>query len=680
MMCAKRTGLSLLTILSVLLGFALAHTARISAAAAPAALAPAGSETLNASLASAQAYIDALTINSTVNVPQTVVPNTSLFFSWDNERRAPPAKPYLYEWSYYNGVVFEGSRYVYDATGVATYSNYADAYLDAMVTNGALNSYAGYVSYHGLDCYKTASLLRDFDNSEYNQVAATLYNDLTVVNASYSEAALGYNYWHTWISGAAPTYKVWLDGLYMGQPFLAEYAYHVGDTAQLDKVATRLDWVHDNLRNAGTGLFYHAGNSSTSYVNYHWLRAIGWYAMAQVDVMPYMSGANLDLLKANFKVFVDGMLPYQDATTGMWRNLVNVAQSSTNRLETSGTAMMSYAILKAVRNGWLADPAGTYVDAAIEAFEGIVNNKLINGNLTDIYLKASATGSNDYEDASRYYSNEGKGVGPFIMAYAEALRVAAATPISAMYLGSSASGAIGGVSFADEDIFRRESSAGAWSLFVDGSDIGLAGTDIDAFELMADGSMLMSFDIDFTLAGFGPVDDSDILRFTPSSTGDATAGAWEWYFDGSDVGLTKNDEDIDALALLPDGRLLISVFGNVTVPDVSGKDEDLLVFTPSQLGADTSGTWAMYFDGSDVGLADVTTEDIKGVWVNGSGSLYLTTLGSFSVTAISGDGTDIFKCTPGSTGDTTTCTFSMVWDGSENGFAAGWVDSLGIIE
>ena len=81
---------------------------------------------------------------------------------------------------------------------------------------------------------------------------------------------------------------------------------------------------------------------------------------------------------------------------------------------------------------------------------------------------------------------------------------------------------------------------GAWSLFIDGSDIGLANTDVDAFELQADGSLLMSFDTDFTLSGFGAVDDSDILRFTPTSTGSTTAGTWSWYFDGSDVGLTTS--------------------------------------------------------------------------------------------------------------------------------------------
>jgi unsaturated rhamnogalacturonyl hydrolase len=217
----------------------------------------------------------------------------------------------------------------------------------------------------------------------------------------------------------------------MGQPFLAEYADHAGDSAQLDKVAARLDWVHDNMRSSTTGLFYHGANSSTDHVNFHWLRAIGWYAMAQVNVMPHMSGGNLTTLEGDFKDFVDGMLPYQDAATGMWKNLVDQAYSASgsniNRYETSGTAMMSYAILRAVRNGWLEDVDGTYTDAAIKAFEGIVNNKLVGGELIDTYFKGSASGSDNYHTASYYYADEGKGVGPFIMAYAEALQVEAPT-------------------------------------------------------------------------------------------------------------------------------------------------------------------------------------------------------------------------------------------------------------
>jgi len=249
-----------------------------------------------------------------------------------------------------------------------------------------------------------------------------------------------------------------------------------------------------------------------------------------------------------------------------------------------------------------------------------------------------------------------------------------------LYLGSSTSGTAGGISFADEDILIKDVATGAWTLYVDGSDVGLANTDVDAFELQADGSLLMSFDTAFTLSGFGAVDDSDILRFVPTSTGATTAGAWQWYFDGSDVGLSTNDEDVDAFAFAPDGRLLISTLGNVSVTGASGADEDLLAFSPTQLGSTTSGTWALYFDGSDVGLSNTSNEDVNGAWVDAAGKIYLTALGTFSVTGASGDGSDIFVCTPGSLGSTTTCTWAIYWDGSANGFSGEVTDSFGIVQ
>lgn len=367
-----------------------------------------------------RAFIDGLTINSTRNVPSVVVPTASYWFSWDNEKKTSA----LIEWNYYNGVVFEGISNLYEVTGLAVYRTYENAYLDALVTSGALNGYAAFVN-TSLDSFKPATLLLDFADAEYAQVAATLYQTLANDNAKYTLAAVGYNYWHKW--SPYSLYTVWLDGLYMGQPFLAEYAHKIGDTAQLARVASRFTWVHDNLRNAATGLYYHAGYQPTNpaaVVPYHWLRAIGWFAMAQVDVLEYVTSADRTALAARFQTFVDGMLPYQDATTGMWCNLINVAPSSTNRLETSGTSMMVYAILKAVRLGWLPDPAGSYRAAALKAFLGMVDSKLVRTtSLTDIYFKASGDGNNNYQNAAYYYTNEGKGVGPFIKAYAEALRL-----------------------------------------------------------------------------------------------------------------------------------------------------------------------------------------------------------------------------------------------------------------
>lgn len=395
---------------------------------------------LASALSRAKTYIDNLTINNSSNVPNNVVSRFGTQFTWDNEKRESANKAYLFEWSYYNGVVFEGLEDIYDYTKNSTYRNYVEAYMNAMIasngtwaktSNNASKDCAGYVDYHGADCYKTASLLIDMakdangnvnTSSKYYAMAETLYNDLTTGTGSgYSKSELGWNYWHSnWNGSTAPTYKVWLDGIYMIQPFMAEYAYYSNDAAQMSKIYNRFQWLYTNGRQPSTGLYYHAINSNTNYCNYFWTRAIGWYAMAVVDCMQYMSGSQLNNMKVILKDLIDNMLPYQDNATGMWANLCNNAVTSTNRLETSGSSMLAYAIAKGVNNGWLAESYGEYAKAA---FTGIVNTKLSGNNLSDIYFKASASGSNNYETASNYLTNEGKGVGPFIMAYSEVLHL-----------------------------------------------------------------------------------------------------------------------------------------------------------------------------------------------------------------------------------------------------------------
>ena len=104
-------------------------------------------------------------------------------------------------------------------------------------------------------------------------------------------------------------------------------------------------------------------------------------------------------------------------------------------------------------------------------------------------------------------------------------------------------------------------------------------------------------------------------------------------------------------------------------------DEDIVSYDGS------TGTWSMYFDGSDVGLNTTSSEDITGVWIDPTNNqIYLSTIGTFSVTGVSGDGADIFICTPGSLGPTTSCTFSMYWDGSTFGFAGEVADGIDIVK
>ncbi len=243
-----------------------------------------------------------------------------------------------------------------------------------------------------------------------------------------------------------------------------------------------------------------------------------------------------------------------------------------------------------------------------------------------------------------------------------------------IYVSSTTNGTAGGaVAFNDEDIVAYNTGTGTWSMYFDGSDVGITG-DVDAFSIMADGSILLSLESSASVSGLGTVDDSNIIRFTPTSLGSTTAGTFSSYLTGSSVGLTTNDEDIDAIDFAPDGRLVVSTLGNFSVTGASGADEDLFALNASGSG------WTLYFDGSDVGLTS-TSEDVNGAWIDpANNQVYLSTLGSVSVTGASGDGSDIFICTPGSLGSTTSCTFSTYWDGSSNGFSGEITDGVDIVK
>jgi hypothetical protein len=190
----------------------------------------------------------------------------------------------------------------------------------------------------------------------------------------------------------------------------------------------------------------------------------------------------------------------------------------------------------------------------------------------------------------------------------------------------------------------------------------------------------MSFDSAFTVNGIA-VTPRDILRFEATSLGIDTAGTFFMYLNGIDVELNVAAENIDSLTVLSDGRILISTTGNPAVTGVTGgRDEDILAFTPTMLGPETSGTWALYFDGSDVGL-DASSEDVDALDVTASGDIYLSTLGDFAVTGISGFDEDVFMCMPTSLGSTTACSYSpaLFFDGSVWGLAGSDVDAIHIL-
>lgn len=391
-------------------------------------------------------------------------------FSWDTEKKTD-------DWRYFNGVMLDALLMLgVDSNSDDTVSTnsaleFAKDFLDANTQN---NEEQPITKYHlnEVDSVPPALVLFDLldtaevtdeDRAIYEKAIHYVYDQLEA-QTSYDTQAGG-NYLHKMGSDSWGVWNIGLDGVYMAQPFLMEYANALATgkitNANADantiykEVYTRLMWIADNMYDETTGLYHHGfsvvgsahledtdgkysdGVSSIAVSamtgnGHFWSRGIGWYAAGLVmciDLMPE-GQYKTDLISKAKKLF-DGMLPYQQSS-GLWYNVVNrdgslsytytsgeTTKTGYNELETSGTALMAYAMMKAYNEGWVTD--SKYADAAVKAFNGIVDNKLSDDGKTisGIYLKSGVGNSDEYYCKESYADNEAKGVGGVIMAAAE---------------------------------------------------------------------------------------------------------------------------------------------------------------------------------------------------------------------------------------------------------------------
>lgn len=375
-------------------------------------------------------------------------------------------------WKYFNGVMLRAflmmgvnsDNDVTNSTGNAL--EYVSGYLDSSITEGTAKP-SGYRDTE-LDSVPPARMLfflldSSVDADKYEASIHYVYNCLNTIATGHPYPYNGGNLLHkpTWEG----SWEIGLDGVYMAQPFLLEYAnaidakkienkYGIDTDALRTQVYTRLIWVADNMAtkvDTVNGVDYYLYNhgckakdkeSDTLQLNgQYWGRGIGWYAAGLVDCIELMpAGPQKNELIARLPKLFDGMIHYQDTTggkidsgnnTGMWYNLVNgveytgtSGEKTSNELETSGTALMAYSLLKAYNNDWVT--ADTYKNAGLRAFNGIVNNKVTGSEnnyvVGGIYQQSgvSATAS-DYGKYA-YKNHEAKGTGPVIMAAVEANR------------------------------------------------------------------------------------------------------------------------------------------------------------------------------------------------------------------------------------------------------------------
>ncbi len=187
-----------------------------------------------------------------------------------------------------------------------------------------------------------------------------------------------------------------------------------------------------------------------------------------------------------------------------------------------------------------------------------------------------------------------------------------------------------------------------YSLFFQGSDVGLSGgsESIDAFTVLRDGSLLISTTGLVSVPGAVGA-GTDLLKFVPKTLGATTTGTWSAYFRGASVGLSTTTENIDGVAALSDGRLVLSTKGNFQVGGFTGNGADLMSFAPTQLGYATRGTWGAYLDSDDIGLAAF---NVDAVAIASNGAVLLSTTGKFSLSGVSGSKSDVATFNPLSLG------------------------------
>jgi unsaturated rhamnogalacturonyl hydrolase len=335
-------------------------------------------------------------------------------------------------WNYTQGLIAHAMIKVWKENGNEAFYNYAKAYADKMIdANGVISGYKA--EDYNIDCVNSGKFLFDvYEKTKDDRYLKAIHQMRDQLKKQPRTSEGGF--WH---KQRYPS-QMWLDGLYMGAPFLAQYASVMIDTAIFDDVVKQFLIVHKHTCNPEVGLNYHGWDESkqqkwadpkTGCSPNYWGRAMGWYAMALVDVLDFLPLGHPGRIKliGILNQVAGGIKKYQDPKTGLWYQVVDQGNRKGNYLEATASSMFTYALLKATRKGYISKD---YKAIGIKAYNGILTNLIQdNADGTISLTKCCAVaglGGNPYRDGSyEYYikepvrADDPKGVGPFIMACME---------------------------------------------------------------------------------------------------------------------------------------------------------------------------------------------------------------------------------------------------------------------
>src|SRR5574344_680629 len=348
---------------------------------------------------------------------------------WNIESIKQGKKP---SWNYIDGCMTTSLIEMYKTTGDKKYLDFVISFVDYYVSEDG--SILGYdPRKYSTDDVSESRILFDlykYTGNEKYRKAIELAHSQILTHPRTKEG----NFWHKAIYHD----QVWLDGLYMMQVFYTRYQSQYGGKDYCD-IIRQFQNVRRLMFDEEKKLYYHGYDSSktlfwadkdTGLSKNFWLRSIGWFLVALADVWDYMDGDGdgRAVIAGIFKEAIDGILLYQDQESRMFWQVPSFPRREGNYLETSGSAMISYALLKGARLGILPS---SYGEKGLEVFKGIVKEKMRDEdgdlNLKDICLVAGLgpennprrDGSYEYYISEPIVENDAKGVGPFIMAYTE---------------------------------------------------------------------------------------------------------------------------------------------------------------------------------------------------------------------------------------------------------------------
>ncbi|WP_205945185.1 glycoside hydrolase family 88/105 protein [Pedobacter hiemivivus] len=336
------------------------------------------------------------------------------------------------KWSYDDGVVQDGMNEIWRRTGNAVYFKYVQDKMDQFISaEGVIDTYSQ--DHFNIDNVKNGTVLLDLykvtGQQKYFKAATTLWEQLQ----KHPRTKEG-GFWHKKIY---PN-QMWLDGLYMGQPFYAEYAALINNKAAFDDIANQFIFMEKNARDAKTGLLYHGWDESkverwadpkTGLSPHIWARAMGWYAMALVDALdnfPKDHPQRKELINILNRLAV-AIKSVQNNKTGVWYDILDRPNDKGNYFESSASAMFVYAIAKGVRMQYLPQ---SYFAVADKGYKGMQQEFVEQRAENMVNLKGTVTvsglGGKPYRDGSYAYylsekviTNDPKGVGAFLKAINE---------------------------------------------------------------------------------------------------------------------------------------------------------------------------------------------------------------------------------------------------------------------